>query len=310
MVESPLKPIKFLKCSSDLRNFSQFRQLADEKFFETFWHSILELLVVNKSYHTAFEVFIDTIYFFSESQSLEFEKKHQETISEFTFALNKQESEAIEKVLGSQGFFELFENISKFVQTSPDSLIEPLKDLLESVRIIVIEKSDEYEDSVWEVKNSRFSVVLFEKDSKAYHLFPKQKLTIPAFNVPDTVLAFGQDTFLDTEDESSILEVDNYNNDEFLKILDDESENNDETSKPGTLAKTDKKYVRFFDRKEEKSLLIEKNSSKDIKSPLIIVEEKKTIENPQNEEYYYQEASADNNLEPPSFCGANLCQVC
>lgn len=335
MAETSWKPIKAIKSSSDLRAFTQFRPVDLKNFFASFWQAILDMLILNKSFQFALEVFINTLYFYPGSNTSEFEKAHKKIISEFTSALNQQDQAKSKQVLTQKGLWELLENIGKFVGKDSESYVAPLSPLLMHLKISVIEKTDSYEDFPWAVQGNVLTLSLFENEEEFFLLYPKNKLNLPGNNSPDEAITTDEASPLRVSEDNSFIGLDE--DDDVLQVLGDEEENT---------GKADRKSVRFEARPQIELGVNQKTEEKIVKTPEKKVEilekpvktPEKPVEIPEKpvkvsekvveetkvsisksekniaieiEEYEeYEEEKYENPLEPASFCGALACVRC
>ena len=322
MSETPLKPIKALNSSSDLRDFSQVRPLNLSNFFPNLWHSFLELLILNKFYHIALQVLANTIYFYPQSKNLKFEKAHSKFIYEFTSALNKQEPAKSKTLLNHESLWNLLQEISNFISTDPDSRIAPLHSLLTSVKISLVEKTDDYEDFPWKVENSILTLSLFENEKEFFLLHPKAKLHLPELLVSDEILTTDQGIPLEKYDNSDILVIEK--DTDILEIVKDEDFESVKAPSSGKGTNTDeegekeKETVKASRDKNGKAKTKEVEVHEEfvevVEEVKIIVEEVKVSKSRYEEMTIeieeYQEEASEVVLEPASFCGANICARC
>ncbi|OMJ88155.1 hypothetical protein SteCoe_9974 [Stentor coeruleus] len=232
MASSTLKPIRSLRSSSDFRNFSHIRPLDQNYFYASLWHSVLELTLVNLSYSATLQIFMNSIYFYPECQAAAFDKKHKKIIKEFTTALKQQNAVNSKNLLHSDDMWSLLKDIFKSVPTDPESYISPIHPLLECVRVHLVEKTDDYDDWPWEVKNPMFTVNLFEQGPDVYLLHPKNKLKLPEFKAPDEALTTDDssplahekdDSFIDLEEEGDFITNNDLNKDELRPASEDQA---------------------------------------------------------------------------------------
>ena len=326
MSESLLKPIKSLRSSSDLRSFSQVRPLDLSNFFPSLWHSLLELLIVNKFYHIALQVLANTIYFYPQSNNSTFEKAHSRFISEFTSALNKQDQSKSKSLLNHDSLWSLLQDIAQFIPTDPDSRIAPLQPLLFHVKISVIEKTDDYEDFPWKVEDPVLTVSLFENEKEFFLLHPKTKLNLPELLVSDEALTTDEGSPLEKPVDSDVLclERDSDN----LEMERDEEESGEQSASPrkGNCVKEEEERNRNAKEREEKreiekewevlevaETVEEAKIEEEVKIAEVELEEEvkgSRFDEMTEEVEEYQEEPSEVVLEPASFCGASLCARC
>lgn len=231
MASSTLKPIRSLRSSSDFRNFSHIRPLDQDYFYASLWHSVLELTLLNLSYNATLQIFINSIYYYPECQAAAFDKKHTKVIKEFTTALKQQNAVNSKTLLHSDEMWSLLKDIFKSVPTVPESYISPIHPLLECVRVNLVEKTDDYDDWPWEVKDPMFTVNLFEQGPDVYLLHPKNKLRLPEFKAPDEALTTDDssplehekdDSFVDLDEEDDFITNNDLNKDELRPASEDQ----------------------------------------------------------------------------------------
>jgi hypothetical protein len=310
MGDNYLKPIKALRCRSDLRAFSQIRALDTKNFLPSLWHSLLEFFLNNSLCHIALEVFTNSVYFYPHSLNLEFEKKHLKVINEFISALNSEDQSNSKNLLHTQEVWEVLIDIFKFVPSDPESKIAPIKPLLDAIRISVVEKTDDYEDYAWEVDNAILTIFLFENENGVFLLHPKTKPKIPAFNVKDEVL---------TKEQSDILEA--FKNDDLLMLLEDdgpvvfeEDESPPKPSAENNHSKTQKKVSiassvpqnRVQQEIATSKSTPAKNKDQKLSNSSKIEEEKVSTGSSKSTPI----KTEDNKYQSETFCGSSLCLKC
>ena len=197
MVDKLLKPIRNLRSKSDVRSFSHIRSLDMNEFFPSCWIGIMDILLIQKEFEVLLEIFIKTIYFFSQSNSAEFEKKHSKLIKNFSNYIENHNFSRVKETLFGDELWLLLKDIEDWIPQDQESYLAPLHPILKFIRISIIEKADGYPDVTWSCESPYLTLHLFLTDYEIYLLYPKEKLKIENLKVLENLN--------EAEDESPLL---------------------------------------------------------------------------------------------------------
>src|SRR5574343_643275 len=104
MADSQLRPIRKLKTKCDLTAFSHFRHLDTNEFFPSCWIAIMDLLLMQKEFDVLLAVFIQTIYFFPQSNSKRFDNQHAKIFKRLSNLIENKNSNEIKRTLFEKEF--------------------------------------------------------------------------------------------------------------------------------------------------------------------------------------------------------------
>ena len=176
MAVSHLRSIRFLHTFCNLDDFSQYRELSTIAFFPGLWRSLFELLLISNYYETTLQVFLNTVYFYRASHSLEFDRKHKKIILKFTHILINRISAEVKQTLNSIEIFNLLKDVSAFIKVKPQGYLYSLSDLLSYTRIQIIERHTTGKEIVWGARNPYFQVHVLNLKRRIYFLHPKTRV--------------------------------------------------------------------------------------------------------------------------------------
>ena len=221
MAIPPLKSIKLLAATSNIKDFAQYRELNRISFFQSLWRSILELLLINNYYEIGLIFILNSIYYYKQSHNLDFEKKHNKTITKLTETLINCKSFEVKNLLSSVGLLILLNDLANFRERGHHSVISSIENILKYLKIEVHIKTDYYKDIIYGSLNPLFAVNILQSKKKIFFLYPRKRMKIKQIYGTSDILTKEVITFHDTvrrHDESDdILEIEDISNTEILK---------------------------------------------------------------------------------------------
>jgi hypothetical protein len=138
----------------------------------------MDILLLQKQYEVLLEVFIKSIYFFTQSNSLEFEQKHSKTIKKFSYFIEKQDHSRIKEMLFEDEIWFLLKDIEDWIPYDEESFLAPLHQLLKFIQVGFIEKADGFDDICWNNDSPLLVLHLFQTGEQIFLLYPKDRLKI------------------------------------------------------------------------------------------------------------------------------------
>ena len=191
MADTLLRPIRSLRSKSDIRSLDM------NEFFPSCWIGMMDILLIQKEFEVLLEIFIKSIYFFSQSNSPEFEKKHSKLIKRFSNYIENHDFSRVKETLFGDELWFLLKDVEEWVPQDQESCLVPLQSLLKFIRISIIEKADGCPDVTWSCDSPYLSLHLFYTDYEVYLLYPKEKLKIENLQLLESLQ--------EAEDESPLL---------------------------------------------------------------------------------------------------------